>query len=410
MEALELLFAKALKLEPPWMITKVEFDEGGGIIKVFIDFPRGSVFVCPVCGKTQKAYDTTEKELRHLSFFQYACYLVVRVPRVDCPDDGIHQIDVPWARQGADFTFLFESFAMTLVREMPVNKVSQIISVDDNKLWRMMRYYTEAARQKEDYSGVKQLGVDETSKAKGHDYVSLFVDLKKRRTIFVAEGKGSETVAAFTEDFKAHHGNPHDITDVSIDMSPAFIKGVEDNLPNAEVTFDKYHIMKIISTAVDDVRKTEAKEQDLLRGQKYLFLKNRQNLTESQLMALKTIESMPRLNLKTVRAYHIRENFQEIYKETTREGFASALKKWYFWATHSRIGPVRDAAKTIKRHWFGVLRWYDSKINNGILEGLNSLIQAAKAKARGYRTFKNLETIIYMLTGKLDYSKIGLPT
>ena len=410
MEALELLFTKALKLEPPWMVTRVEFDEGGGIIKVFIDFPRGSVFVCPVCGKAVKAYDTTEKELRHLSFFQYACYLVVRVPRVDCPDDGIHQIDVPWARQGADFTFLFESFAMTLVREMPVNKVSQIISVDDNKLWRMMHYYTEAARQKENYSGVKQLGVDETSKAKGHDYVSLFVDLKKRRTIFVAEGKGSETVAAFTEDFKAHHGNPHDITDVSIDMSPAFIKGVEDNLPNAQVTFDKYHIMKIISTAVDDVRKTEAKEQDLLRGQKYLFLKNRQSLTESQLMALKTIESMPRLNLKTVRAYHIRENFQEIYKEVTREGFASALKKWYFWATNSRIGPVRDAAKTIKRHWSGVLHWYDSKINNGILEGLNSLIQAAKAKARGYRTFKNLETIIYMLTGKLDYSKIWLPT
>ena len=145
-----------------------------------------------------------------------------------------------------------------------------------------MHYYTEAARQKENYSGVKQLGVDETSKAKGHDYVSLFVDLKKRRTIFVAEGKNSETITAFAEDFKAHKGNPHDITDVSIDMSPAFIKGVEDNLPNAEVTYDKYHIMKIISTAVDDVRKTEAKEQDLLRGQKYLFLKNRQNLTESK--------------------------------------------------------------------------------------------------------------------------------
>jgi transposase len=410
MEALELLFAKALKLEPPWMITKVEFDEGGGVIRVFIDFPRGSEFVCPICGKAVKAYDTTEKELRHLSFFQYACYLVVRVPRVDCPDDGILQIDVPWAREGADFTFLFESFAMTLVREMPVNKVSQIIDVDDNKLWRMMHYYTEAARQKEDYSGVKQLGVDETSKAKGHDYVSLFVDLNKRRTIFVAEGKGSETITAFTEDFKAHHGNPHDITDVSIDMSPAFMRGVEDNLPNAEVTFDKYHIMKIISTAVNDVRKAEVKEQDLLRGQKYLFLKNRQNLTESQLMKLKAIESMPQLNLKTVRAYHIRENFQEIYKEATRDNFVRALKKWYFWATHSRIGPVRDAAKTIKRHWSGVLRWYDSKINNGILEGLNSLVQAAKAKARGYRTFKNLKTIIYMLTGKLDYSKIGLPT
>jgi len=131
---------------------------------------------------------------------------------------------------------------MTMVREMPVNRVPQIINVDDNKLWRMMHYYTDAARQKEDYSGVKQIGVDETSKAKGHDYVSLFVDLGKKRTIFVAEGKGSETMAAFTEDFKEHHDNPHDITGVSIDMSPAFIKGVEENLPNAAITFDKYHI------------------------------------------------------------------------------------------------------------------------------------------------------------------------
>jgi len=409
-EGLESLFAKALKLESPWKITKIEFHEGEGDIRVFVDFPRGSVFSCPACGKEVKAYDTTEKEWRHLNFFQYACYLVVRVPRTDCSDDGILQIDVPWAREGADFTFLFESFAMTLVREMPVNKVSKIIKVDDNKLWRMMQYYTEAARQQEDYSGVKQIGIDETSKAKGHDYVSLFVDLGKRRTIFVAEGKGSETMTAFVKDFEERHGDPQSITDVSIDMSPAFIKGVEENLPNAAITFDKYHIMKIINAAVDNVRKSETKEQWLLRGQKYLFLKNRENLTESQLKALKNIESMPRINLKTVKAYHIRENFQEIYKEVTQEGFEKALKKWYFWATHSRIEEIKEAAKTVKRHWSGVLRWYVSRINNGILEGLNSLVQAAKAKARGYRTFKNLKTIIYMLTGKLDYTKVGLPT
>jgi len=119
---------------------------------------------------------------------------------------------------------------------------------------------------------------------------------------------------------------------------------------------------------------------------------------------------MPKLNLKTMRAYHIRENFQEIYKEETKKGFEKSLKRWYFWATHSRIEEIKEAAQTIKRHWSGVLRWYDSRINNGILEGLNSLVQAAKAKARGYRTFKNLRTIIYMLTGKLDYSKVGLPT
>ena len=356
MEGLEALFERALRLDQPWRISLIEFRESEGSIKVFIDFPRGSLFCCPVCGRSVKAYDTTEKEWRHLSFFQYACYLVVRVPRISCPDDGVLQIDVPWARAGADFTFLFESFAMTLVREMPVNRVSQIIQVDDNKLWRMMHHYTEAVRRKEDYSGVEQVGVDETSRAKGHDYVSLFVDLEERRTIFVAEGKGSETMASFAEDLKEHNGHPQEITDVSIDMSPAFIKGVEENMPNAAITFDKYHIMKIINTAVDDVRKAEVKEQGILRGHKYIFLKNRQNLTEAQSKSLSAIESMPRLNLKTVRAYHIRENFQDIYKEETREGFERALKKRYFWATHSRIAPITDAAKTIRRHWTGVLR------------------------------------------------------
>jgi transposase len=409
MQMLESLFARALKLEPPWEVTKVDFQEDEGVIKVYIDFPRGSVFCCPACGKEAKAYDTTEKEWRHLSFFQYACYLVVRVPRINCVADGILQIDVPWARDGADFTFLFESFAMTLVRDMPVNKVSQIIKVDDNKLWRMMRHYTEAARKQEDYSEITRIGVDETSKAKGHEYVSLFVDLDRRRTIFVAEGKGSETMAAFAQDLKEHHGNPADITDVSIDMSPAFINGVEVNLPNATITFDKYHILKILNAAVDGVRRAEVREQNILKGQKYLFLKNRDNLTEFQLQTLQSIESIPKLNLKTMRAYHIRENFQEIYKEETKEGFERSLKRWYFWATHSRIEEIEKAAKTIKRHWIGVLRWYDSKISNGILEGLNSVVQAAKAKARGYRTFKNLKTIIYMLTGKLDYTKVGLP-
>ena len=119
---------------------------------------------------------------------------------------------------------------------------------------------------------------------------------------------------------------------------------------------------------------------------------------------------MSRLNLKTVRAYHIRENFQDVYKELTKENFERALGKWYCWAMHSRIEPMKKAAKTIKRHWAGVTRWYDSKVNNGILEGLNRLVQAAKAKARWYRTVKNLKIIIYMLTGKLNYAKVGLPT
>jgi transposase len=410
MAVIETLFETALKLESPWKITKVDLNTEQGKITIRIDFPEGSLFRCPRCGREVKAYDTKEKEWRHLNFFQYECHLVVRVPRTDCKEDGALQVEVPWARQEADWTQLFESLAMVLCREMPVNKVSQILKVDDNKLWRMMTHYTEAARRLSDYSGVEAIGADETSKAKGHDYVTLFVDLQESRTLFVAEGKDADTVKSFKEDLIAHGGVCENIQEASIDMSPAFIKGLTDNFPTAEITFDKFHIMKIINKAVDTVRKEESKTNEILRGQKYLFLKNRDNLTEAQAKSLRGIESMPRMNLKTVKAFHLRENFQEIYKEPTKEGFEEALKKWYFWATHSRIEPMKEAAKTIKAHWSGVLRWNTSKVSNGILEGLNSLIQAAKAKARGYRTFKNLRTIIYMLTGKLDYAKVGLPT
>ncbi len=410
MQVVETLFEKALGLESPWKITKVELNIEQGKITIRIDFDEGSLFKCSRCGREAKAYDTKEKVWRHLNFFQYECYLVVRVPRTDCKKDGILQVEVPWARQGSDWTALFESLAMTLCREMPVNKVSKILHVDDNKLWRMMHHYTEEARKHADYSQVEAVGVDETSKTKGHDYVSIFVDLKKGRTLFVAEGKNSDTVKEFAHDLILHGGAIKNIKEASIDMSPAFIKGLKDTFPAVEITFDKFHIMKAINKAVDKVRKQEAKGNEILRGTKYIFLKNRDNLTHTQRKILHNIESMPKLNLKTIKALHLRENFQEIYKETTKAGFETALKKWYFWVTHSKIEPMKEAAKTIKTHWYGIIRWYDSKVNNGILEGLNSLIQAAKAKARGYRTFKNLRTIIYMLTGKLDYSKVGLPT
>jgi len=410
MQIIESLFEKALKLESPWQVKRIEFDELNKKLKIHIDFPRGTSFNCPKCGKKVKAYDTKEKTWRHLNFFQYECFLVVRVPRTECKEDGVLQVEVPWDRNGADFTLLFESFVMTLCREMPVNKVSHIIGEDDNKLWNMMHYYVTEARKHEDFSDVHCIGIDETSKKKKHDYVTLIVDLDRNKTIFIAEGKGADTIETFKEDLKAHGGLPENITDASIDMSPAFIKGMAVNFPKAEITFDKFHIMKIINKAVDEVRKSEVKENDILRMTKYIWLKNRNNLTEKQRETLETIESMPNLNLKTVKAMHIRENFQEIYKEQIKEEFEKSLNKWYFWAADSNIEPIKEAANTIKSHYSGVIRWYDSKINNGILEGLNSLVQASKAKARGYRTFKNFSTIIYLLTGKLDFTKVGLPT
>jgi len=186
---------------------------------------------------------------------------------------------------------------------------------------------------------------------------------------------------------------------------PAFIKGVVQHFPGAHLTFDKFHVLKVLNEAVDEVRRQKQQGRPELKRTRYLWLKNPVNLKANQAATLEALQ-IKKLNLKTARAYHIRMNFQEFWNQPLPAAEAF-LKKWYFWATHSRPAPVKEAAYTMKRHWDGILRWFTSKINNGILEGINSLIQAAKARARGYRTVKNLITVIYLIGGKLEFR---LPT
>lgn len=410
MEALNEMFAKALQVESPWEIVNVEFDEEDKRLDIYMDFPKGSVFACPKCGRQAKAYDTKQQRWRHLNFFQHECHLVARLPRIECPDDGVLKVEVPWARKGADFTLLFESLSMVLCREMPVNAASRILGVDDNKLWRMVQYYVGKARKQTSYKGLKSLGIDETSIRKNRDYITLAVDIEGRRTVFVGEGRSAEVVKQLRQELIEHGCDPDEIQRLSIDMSPAFISGAKSNFPHASIVFDRFHVVKLLNEAVDRVRREEVYEQAVLRKTRYLWLKKRRNLTSRESKMLKSIESMSKLNLKTIRAFHIKESFQGLYVERSQKAFEQGLKRWYFWATHSRIPRMIKAAKTIKRHWHGIVAWYEGRVSNGLLEGLNSLVQAAKAKARGYRTFETFRAVIFLLTGKLDFTKVGLPT
>ena len=398
------LLEKALHITSPFYIKTKNFNLEKKRLDIDIDFYRGSVFEYQE--QKYKAYDTKNKQWRHLNFFEHECYLNVRVPRIKLSDGKVKQIKVPWDGLSNGFTLLFEALVLELCKAMPVNQVSSIINESDDKLWRMLDKYVEQARELEDFSDLVSVGVDETSKKKHHDYITLFVDMDKRKTIYVTEGKSSKTVKDFKEDLELHGGKAKQIENVSCDMSPAFIKGVKENLPNAEITFDKFHILKIINEAVDKTRREEAKDNYLLKHTKYLFLKNESNLTENQSQKLAEL-SISKLNLKSIRALHIRENFQEIYNAQSKEDFETLLKKWYFWATHSKIDAIIQAAYTIKRHYDGVLKWFESKINNGILEGLNSIIQACKAKARGYKTTKNFKIIAYLVTGDLKLKLIN---
>jgi transposase len=403
----ESLFGVALGITPPWEVEGIEFSKEKKRLDIKIGFRRGGTFPCPVCGTAAPVHDTIEKSWRHLNFFQFEAYLTARVPRVKCldADHGVKQVLVPWARTGSGFTLLFEAFVMALVREMPVKAAAALLGEHDTRIWRVIDHYVQSARAQADHSKVCRVGMDETSARRGQDYISLFYDMDQRRLLFGTEGCDHKTVKAFIEDLKAHDGAPENITDACLDMSKAFIKGVKEALPNAEITFDSFHLIKHMNDALSQVRAEEARfYPEMMKGSRYAFLKNPENLTKKQ---NETLFRLCSHRLKTARAYMIKLALQDVYFAPTREEAEVHLKKWYSWAIRSQIDQVRAVAKTVKNHWDGILSWFNSQLSNGFIEAINGLIQAAKRRARGYRTTKNLINMAYLIAGKLDFR---LPT
>jgi transposase len=399
------LMQMALGLVPPWMVKGVAFDADKKRLDIEIDFTTGGRFACPDCAKPDcPTNDTVMKTWRHLDFFQHQAFLTARTPRITCPDCGVRLITVPWARAGSGFTLLFEALAMALVTAMPVKAAARLMKVHDTRLWRVIIHYVEAALARADLKDIRRLAIDETAAKRGHNYITLFVDIDSRRVLYIADGRDAKTVAEFADHLEAHKGDASHIKEVCIDMSGAFIKGVTDNLTEAQITFDKFHAVKLVNDAVDKVRRAESKDRPELKRSRYLWLKNEPKLSAQ---GRADLEALTRLHLKTARAYQIRLAFQEIYQQPTWEWGELFLERWYGWAIRSRLEPIKDVARTVMKHRDGILRWFDSRIANGLIEGINSLVQAAKAKARGYRSLRNLKAITYLIAGKLD---LKLPT
>jgi transposase len=207
-----------------------------------------------------------EKRWRHLDFFQYQTELVARVPRVKTPEGAVLQVEVPWARPGSGFTLMFEAWAMLLCGEMPVVEAGRLLGEEDTRLWRIVAYYVEAAQRLRDWSKVRRIMIDETSARRGHKYVTSIVDADTRKLLFMAEGREGDALAAFVEELRAHGGLPEQIELVSMDMSPAYRKGVREHLPCARIVFDRFHLMQMAGKALDDVRKELRREGAEIAG------------------------------------------------------------------------------------------------------------------------------------------------
>ena len=405
------LFKTALGLQPPWEVASLDFDLSKRRLDIRVDFQKGSSFPCPVCGKQSKAHDTEERTWRHLDFFQHAAYLTARVPRCDCDEHGIKTVDVPWARKGSGFTLMFEGLLMILVREMTVNAVARLVGEHDTRIWRVLKHHVDEARSRQDFSKVQTIAVDEKSYRRGHRYVTFVMDLELRRLLFGTVGRDGDTLAAFVEDLKLHGGEAEQIQDVCSDLSPAFIKGIREHLPQAEITFDRFHLMKLMNEALDAVRREESPSTPGLKKTRYDWLKNPGDLTQSQKKRLKGLKSM---NLQTVEAYQMKLLFQDLFEQTNPRAAKVFLADWCTLAHASGLVPLTKFATTLQAHAKGILNWWRARISNGLIEGMNSLIQAAIAKARGYRNPENLITMAYLIAGKLSFFNVptlaGLPT
>ena len=399
------LFQLALGITSPWFVASSAFDAAKRRLDIELDFKAGSRFDCPECKAAGcPVHDTVEKKWRHLDFFQHQAILTARTPRITCTKCGVRLVTVPWARPNSGFTLLFEGFAMALAIHLPIAVAAGFLKITDKRLWRVVFHYVGAAVARMDLSRVKRVAIDETAAKRGQDYITIVADIDDRRVVFVTDGRSADTVRQFADHLEAHAGDASRIKQASIDMSPAFISGVTDNLTEAEITFDRFHVMKLIGDAVDEVRRAEVKARPELKGTRYVWTKNQPNLTIKQSTVLDTLSQT---NLKTARAWRMRLAFQDIYAQPVRAWGELFLDRWIGWAKRSRLEPMKAVARTMEKHRDGILAWFDSRISNGLIEGINSLVQAAKAKARGYRNKETLKAVTYMVAGKLD---LKLPT
>ena len=404
--ATERLFEAALGVASPWFVKEVSFDLKAKVLSIGVDFKTGSRFPFPGSDGEHPVHDTTTKRYRHLNFFEHECFLEVRVPRVRLPDGSVRLIEPPWSGQLSGFTLLFEAMVLAMCQQMPFAAVARLVGESWHRVAAICERYVILALAEADHSQVTALAIDETSRAKGHNYVTIAADADARKVIFVAEERESQSIAALADDLLDHGGNPEAIRSVSIDMSPAYIKGVTEHLPNAQITFDKFHVIAHASTALDETRRKEQKRDPALKGMRWVLLKDRDRLNTEQRSDLDDLVAHI-TTTRTARAWAYREQLREILDRKQINVVRSLLLQWCTNVMRSKVESMKSVAKMVRSHLEGIVAWARSRQTNGFLEAINGLFQAAKRKARGYGRFRTIRTVIFLIAGKLDFSGLN---
>lgn len=411
----EELFHSLLGLGTQWRVVRCEFEAIEGEVRLWVEETAYLWNGESIDAKEAVTpYDHTEELVwRHLNVFEHRCTIHCRLPRGKKTTTGqVYRVLPPWEGLSKHFTSAFEAMAILLMRQMPVAAVARHVGETDTRLWRMLKAQVAAAHPKIDWSGVVCVGCDEMSVRKGHHYVSVFCDLIGKRVLFAVPGKDKRVWESFGDELGRHNGHPRAITEVSIDMSPAYIAGVKETLgEQAVLTFDKFHVIAHVNAAVDETRKAERQQANQadaswLKASKWILLKNPANHTAKQAVQY---QGLLKRNLAAVKAHQMRLALQEIYlmaDATVARRKLRAWSRWVHWIAGKHLRPIfadmRKCANMIIRHLDGILGHWIRGTTNAFLEGLNSVFSAVKRKARGFRSTENLITMLYFTAGRLD--------
>jgi transposase len=404
-------FAQLLGLGKSWRVVRTEFEVKESTFVICVEetpelWPEES----QRAGIAVSCYDHVEAmQWRHLNVFSKECVIVCALPRARRSDDGkVYRVTPPWEGRSKHFTREFEAFALTLIREMPVKRAGEILGETDQRMWRMLFAHVDAAYAQLSLEDVVWVGADEMNRRKGHNYLTVFADLIEKRVIFATPGKDASTWETFAAELVKHNGHPKAISQVAIDMSAAYTKGVRENLGNAQIVYDKFHVVQSVVGACDDVRKAESRlnpeHQQRLERTRWLWRKNPENWTRKEAQRW---EAMAKERGVTGLAYEMRLVLQEIYRCACVREARQKFEDWCAWvhAMREEVGeilkPMVSAAGMVERHLNGILAHWKQGLTTAFLEGLNSLFSAVKRRARGYRSTEHMITMLYFVAGKL---------
>jgi transposase len=398
------LYAQILGIRYPWFVSEVELQLQEEEVIVHLEVDPDYRLTCPVCGKASPGYDTRRRCWRHLDTCQYRTVLVADVPRVECEEHGVHQIDVPWSERGARFTALFEALAIDWMKEASLSAVRRLLGISWDEAAGIQERAVRRGVERREAVSPKRIGVDETSFQKGHEYVTVVSDQESANVLYVADDRKQGSLDGFYSDLsEAQRG---EIESVSMDMWAPYIASTQAYVPGAEekIAFDKFHVAKHLGEAVDKVRRREHKalaEQgcDDLKGTRYLWLRKAEKLSPQRWAELKVLR---RRTLKTAEAWAVKEMAMSLWGYKTRTWARKAWQQCLQWAKMTDLGPVISVARMLERHLEGILNAIVLKATNALAEGINSRIQWIKKMACGFRNRERFRQAILFHLGGLD--------